>query len=246
MFSHAITDHAHELPRALQQLLAREQAPEAESVTALPRRSFLKLGAASGFALGVFPLLSHAQGAAAAPTALKPTQLPGAFVAIATDGTVTVTVNRLEFGQGVLTALPMVLAEELDADWRKVRSQLGTNDMAYADPLFGMHLTGGSNSIKNSFTQYRELGARARAMLVQAASVAAARAMANWPMPPRPCPCRPPSPSKTPSSSVSSASPPPGWTPPPKAAVSKTSASTCAARASSPPSSRARRCSAPG
>ena len=73
MFSHAITDHAHELPRALQQLLAREQAPEAdtETVTALPRRSFLKLGAASGFALGVFPLLSHAQGAAPAAPVVR-------------------------------------------------------------------------------------------------------------------------------------------------------------------------------
>lgn len=158
----------HELPRALQLMLARDQDPA--PVAELPRRAFLKLGAASGFALGVFPLLSQAQGAAAAPAALKPTQMPGAFVAIAADGTVTVTVNRLEFGQGVQTALPMILAEELDADWSKVRGQLGTNDMAYADPLFGMHITGGSNSIKNSFTQYRELGARARAMLVQAAA----------------------------------------------------------------------------
>ena len=156
-----------ELPRALQLMLARDQDPA--PVAELPRRSFLKLGAASGFALGVFPLLAHGQGAGAAE-ALKPTQQPGAFVTIAADGTVTVTVNRLEFGQGVQTALPMILAEELDADWSKVRSQLGTNNPAYADPLWGMHLTGGSTAIKHSFTQYRELGARARAMLVQAAA----------------------------------------------------------------------------
>jgi isoquinoline 1-oxidoreductase beta subunit len=155
-----------DMPRALQQLLERDAPTHSEP----PRRTFLKLSAASGFALGVFPLLAQAQGSAAAPAGLKPNQRPGAFVAIAADGTVTVTVNRLEFGQGVQTALPMVLAEELDADWSKVRSQLGTNDMAYADPLFGTHLTGGSNSIKNSFTQYRELGARTRAMLVQAAA----------------------------------------------------------------------------
>lgn len=155
-----------DMPRALQHLLERDAPTHSEP----PRRTFLKLSAASGFALGVFPLLAQAQGSAAAPAGLKPTQRPGAFVAIAADGTVTMTVNRLEFGQGVQTALPMVLAEELDADWSKVRSQLGTNDMAYADPLFGTHLTGGSNSIKNSFTQYRELGARTRAMLVQAAA----------------------------------------------------------------------------
>ncbi len=165
----------HELPRALQHLLARDQAADTDPavVAALPRRSFLKLGAASGFALGLFPLAAQSQTATTAATAatLKPTQQPGAFVAIASDGTVTVTINRLEFGQGVQTALPMVLAEELDADWSSVRSQLGTNDLAYADPLWGMHLTGGSTAIKHSFTQYRELGARARAMLVQAAAV---------------------------------------------------------------------------
>jgi isoquinoline 1-oxidoreductase beta subunit len=170
MLNDTMKDRMQELPPALRQMLARDDGPAA--VAGLPRRSFLKLGAASGLALGVFPLLPQAQALAqeAAAAQLKPHQMPGAFVAIATDGTVTVTVNRLEFGQGVQTALPMVLAEELDADWSKVRSQLGTNDMAYADPLFGMHLTGGSTAIKHSFTQYRELGARARAMLVQAAA----------------------------------------------------------------------------
>jgi isoquinoline 1-oxidoreductase beta subunit len=66
----------------------------------------------------------------------------------------------------------MILAEELDADWSKVRSVHGDANPAYADPAFGMHLTGGSNSIKNSYTQYRELGARTRAMLVSAAASA--------------------------------------------------------------------------
>ena len=64
----------------------------------------------------------------------------------------------------------MILAEELDADWSKVRSVHGSNDPAYVDPVFGMHITGGSGSIKNSYTQYRELGARTRAMLVGAAA----------------------------------------------------------------------------
>jgi isoquinoline 1-oxidoreductase subunit beta len=159
----------NELPPALRHLLARgaDPAQAAEGLAALPRRSFLKVAAVSGFALGAFPLMAQTPSEAAP---LKPTQLPGAFVSIAPDGIVTVTVNRLEFGQGVQTALPMILAEELDADWTKVRSQLGTNDMAYADPLWGMHLTGGSTAIKHSFTQYRELGARARAMLVAAAA----------------------------------------------------------------------------
>jgi isoquinoline 1-oxidoreductase beta subunit len=139
--------------------------PSREGAATMERRAFLKLGAATGFALGVFPIAG-----AAAEEALKPTQQPAAFVSIAPDGTTTVTVNRLEFGQGVHTGLPMVLAEELDADWSKVRAQLGTADPAYVDPVFGMHLTGGSNSIQNSYVQYRELGARTRAMLVAAAA----------------------------------------------------------------------------
>ncbi|PXX35270.1 xanthine dehydrogenase family protein molybdopterin-binding subunit [Undibacterium pigrum] len=159
----------NELPRHLQSLL--QSTSPATGATGLSRRSFLKMATASGFALGCYPMLATAQDAAAkAPAGLKPTEQPGAFVQIAKDGTVTVTINRLEFGQGVQTALPLILAEELDADWSKVKYANGNNHPAYVDPAFGMHLTGGSNSIAHSYTQYRELGARTRAMLVQAAA----------------------------------------------------------------------------
>ncbi len=158
-----------EMPRHLQNLL-QSTTPETPS-TGLSRRSFLKMTTASGFALGCYPMLATAQDTAAkAPAGLKPTEQPGAFVQIAKDGAVTVTFNRLEFGQGVQTSLPLILAEELDADWSKVQSANGNNHPAYVDPAFGMHLTGGSNSIAHSYTQYRELGARTRAMLVQAAA----------------------------------------------------------------------------
>jgi isoquinoline 1-oxidoreductase beta subunit len=156
-----------DLPRAAQRLIARGQTDEAVT---LPRRSFLKLAGVGGLALGAFPHLVMAQAASQGTSALKPTEQPSAFVQIASNGEVTVTINRLEFGQGVQTALPMILAEELDADWSLVRSRHGSNDGAYIDPRFGIHITGGSNSIKNSFTQYRELGARARAMLLGAAA----------------------------------------------------------------------------
>ena len=162
-----------ELPRHLQALLASQQHAEADAEPAgLARRSFLKLSVASGFALGAFPLgtLAAEDAAAAKPTALTALQQPSAFVHIARDGTTTVTINRLDFGQGVQTALPMILAEELDADWSKVKSVHGSNDPAYVDPLFGMHITGGSGSIAHSYTQYRELGARTRSMLVGAAA----------------------------------------------------------------------------
>ena len=156
----------NDLPRALQRLMADAQGGDQPAVPA--RRSFLKMAGIGGLALGAFPHFANAQPQPAA--ALKPTQQPSAFVRIAANGEVTVTINRLEFGQGVQTGLPMILAEELDADWSLVRSTSGTNDAAYHDPLFGMHLTGGSNSVKNSYPQYRELGARTKAMLMGAAA----------------------------------------------------------------------------
>jgi len=168
-------DIAAQLPKGLQALMHKAQdAAQGVADAALQRRSFLKVATAGGFALGAFPLFTQAQTAATAgataASSLKPTQQPSAFVRIDKDGTVTVTINRLDFGQGVQTGLPMILAEELDADWTKVKSQHGNADPAYVDPAFGMHITGGSGSIKNSYTQYRELGARTRAMLVSAAA----------------------------------------------------------------------------
>jgi isoquinoline 1-oxidoreductase beta subunit len=154
------------LPPALAHRLDNTEATEG-----IARRSFLKIATASGFALGAYPFLANAQqGAAPAATGLKPDQQPAAFVKIARDGTVTVTVNRLEFGQGTHTGLAMVLAEELDADWSRVQAVHGNADPAYNDPAFGMQITGGSTAVKHSYTQYRELGARTRAMLLAAAA----------------------------------------------------------------------------
>ncbi len=171
-FDSAFNGLAHQLPKGLlaRMELGLDTAPTTAS-EGLPRRSFLKMSVASGFALGAFPLMAGAQDAApVTPVGLKPYEQPAAFVQIDKDGTVTVTINRLEFGQGVLTALPMILAEELDADWAQVRGVHGDADPAYIDPAFGMHITGGSGSISHSFTQYRELGARSRAMLLAAAA----------------------------------------------------------------------------
>jgi len=98
-----------------------------EPVT-LPRRSFLKLAGAGGLALGAFPHLAMAQAAGQGTKRAQADEQHRPFVQIAANGEVTVTINRLEFGQGVQTALPMILAEELDADWSLVRSRHGSND----------------------------------------------------------------------------------------------------------------------
>jgi len=157
-----------EFPRALQNILERDPT---DLPATPPRRSFLKMIGIGGLALGAFPQMLLAKDAGTvAGQALKPNQQPSAFVHIAPSGEVTVTINRLEFGQGVQTGLPMILAEELDADWSLVRSRNGSADIAYQDPVMGVHLTGGSTSIKNSYMQYRELGARARSMLLAAAA----------------------------------------------------------------------------
>src|SRR5207302_8440095 len=96
--------------------------------------------------------------------------MPNAFVRIGSDERITVIVNHSEMGQGVYTALPMLLAEELDADWSKVGFESAPVEPKYNHPVFGMQMTGGSTSVWSSFQQFREAGAAARAMLVAAAA----------------------------------------------------------------------------
>lgn len=137
----------------------------------LSRRGFLKAGgaAAGGLVLGFFMPTAN-KFALAQPPGPGRVYAPNAFLRVAPDNTVTVIVNRLEFGQGVHTSLPMLIAEELDADWSQMRGELAPAGDVYKDPLFGIQITGGSGTIANSYTQYREIGARARAMLVAAAA----------------------------------------------------------------------------
>ncbi|MDN4054708.1 xanthine dehydrogenase family protein molybdopterin-binding subunit [Massilia sp. YIM B02763] len=145
-------------------------AAEAAAVKVSSRRGFLKAGAAATGGLVLGFVLPGGRRLARAADAKPVVYAPNAFVRVAPDNTVTVIVNRLEFGQGVHTALPMVIADELDADWAQVRSELAPAADVYKDPVFGMQITGGSGTIAHSFTQYREVGARARAMLVAAAA----------------------------------------------------------------------------
>src|SRR6266550_2741313 len=137
----------------------------------LNRRSFLRASAAAGGGLLISLYLdlpaSAEEGNQAPPPKVYP---PDAFVHIRPDGKIVIQVNRLEFGQGVQTALPMILADEMDADWSQVIPELAPAADVYKDPIFGIQMVGGSGSIAHSFTQYRELGAKTRAMLVAAAA----------------------------------------------------------------------------
>ncbi|MEP6881449.1 MAG: molybdopterin cofactor-binding domain-containing protein, partial [Dokdonella sp.] len=99
-----------------------------------------------------------------------PTMDPNAFVRIGSDNTITILIKHSEMGQGVATSLPMVVAEELDCDWSKVRMENAPNAQVYANSAFGIQGTGGSTSTLESFDQMRQAGAMARAMLVEAAA----------------------------------------------------------------------------
>jgi isoquinoline 1-oxidoreductase beta subunit len=138
------------------------------------RRSFLRVSAAAagGLLVSLYfdPPATAQEGVKAPPTLPAKTYPPDAFVQIKPDGKILITVNRLEFGQGVQTALPMILADELDADWSQVIGELAPAADVYKDPAFGIQMVGGSGSIAHSFQQYRELGAKTRALLVAAAA----------------------------------------------------------------------------
>lgn len=95
---------------------------------------------------------------------------PNAFVRVAADETITILVNKSEMGQGVYTSLPMLIAEELDADWSRIRVEAAPAEAAYVHTGFGMMLTGGSSSVISSWQQFRRAGATARALLVEAAA----------------------------------------------------------------------------
>ncbi|HXM34315.1 MAG TPA: xanthine dehydrogenase family protein molybdopterin-binding subunit [Pyrinomonadaceae bacterium] len=144
---------------------------KAENDLNLNRRSFLRVSAAAAGGLLVslyFDLPAAMREGRQTPT--PKVYPPDAFVHIRPDGKIVIQVNRLEFGQGVHTSLPMILADEMDADWSQVEAQLAPAADAYKDPHYGIQMVGGSGSIAHSFQQYRELGAKARAMLVSTAA----------------------------------------------------------------------------
>jgi isoquinoline 1-oxidoreductase subunit beta len=145
----------------------------------LSRRDFVKAGLAAGAGL---TLAVSLDGCAreAYPAASGAAFAPDAWIRIGADDTVTVVVDRSEMGQGVSTALPMLVAEELDADWATVRYQFAPANQAYNNPLSIGQLTGGSTSVRAAYRPLREAAARARLMLVAAAA-------AQWRVVPAEC-----------------------------------------------------------
>src|SRR5580658_2333081 len=126
----------------------------------LSRREFVAAGIAAGAGLVVGFYLPHAG------RSTKEVFSPSAYLRITPDNKITIVVARSEMGQGVRTALPMILAEELEADWKQI-----TIEQAGASTLFGDQTTGGSASVRTTWDPMRKAGAAAREMLISAAAL---------------------------------------------------------------------------
>jgi isoquinoline 1-oxidoreductase beta subunit len=137
------------------------------SSNALSRRSFLMASAAAGGGLVLSLHLPLAVGDAVAADAFA----PNAFIRIASDGRITLTMPYVEMGQGTYTSIPMLIAEELEVDLKQVQLEHAPPDeKLYANPLLGVQATGNSNAVRGAWQPLRQAGATARTMLVAAAA----------------------------------------------------------------------------
>jgi isoquinoline 1-oxidoreductase beta subunit len=132
------------------------------AASGLSRRALLKTGAVAGLVVGFrFPTARAAGGDFE----------PNAFIRVAGDGAITLIMPQVEMGQGVYTSVAMILADEMDADFARVTLEHAPpDDKLYANPIFGIQVTGNSNSIRAFWDELRKAGATARAMLIAAAA----------------------------------------------------------------------------
>jgi len=140
----------------------------------LSRRAFLKTGAAvgGGLVVGFFVPAGMRRFAFAEGAPAKPPALPAAnaFLRIGSDESVTVLLAHSEMGQGIWTTLPMLVNEELDADWGRFRVEHAPAAVAYHHTVFPVQMTGGSTTTWSEFDRYRQVGAVTRTLLIAAAA----------------------------------------------------------------------------
>lgn len=144
-----------------------------EILPEVSRRSFLQTSLVAGGALVFAFHLPGLGGGRKAMAAMTPNTVkypPASFIRVEPDGTTVFQINKLEMGQGVNTSMAQILAEEMDCDWSKVRSESAPVDPVFNHTGFGTQMTGGSSALKSSYDQHRLIGATARAMFVQAAA----------------------------------------------------------------------------
>jgi isoquinoline 1-oxidoreductase beta subunit len=140
------------------------------SETAYSRRKFLQTGGTitGGLLLSFFVPASAKKLAANMPASVP--FVPNAYLNIAPDNTIKIILAHVEMGQGIWTTLPMLIAEELDCDWSKVTVEHAPPGKPYVHTAYGIQITGGSSTTWSEFERYRNAGATARAMLVDAAA----------------------------------------------------------------------------
>src|ERR1700728_294253 len=137
----------------------------------ISRRAVVKASVAGGLILALRLPARAANEPEQAPDNTAGQFAPDAFIRIDHSGKTTLVMPQVEMGQGVYTAIAMILAEGLDADFSKVALEHAPpSDKLYGNPLFGIQATGNSNSIRSFWKPLRQAGAAARAMLVQAAA----------------------------------------------------------------------------
>jgi len=135
----------------------------------LSRRSFLKSGALLGGGLLIsFSVPARIRGLLNNSPELSETFIPNAFLKISADNTVKVLLAHSEMGQGIWTSLPMIIADELDADWKNIQVEHAPAAPNYKHTLFGVQITGGSSTTWSEFDRYRTAGATARALFLVA------------------------------------------------------------------------------
>lgn len=140
----------------------------------ISRRTFIKASALVAGGLVIAFSMPYAKrfllpGAEKADDAAKLPE-PNAFLRIGTDNTITVMLAHSEMGQSIWTTLPMLVAEELDADWSKIKVEHAAAAPAYLHTTYGIQITGGSTTTWSEFDRYRQAGALTRALLVAAAA----------------------------------------------------------------------------
>ncbi len=138
------------------------------------RRDFLKLGfvAGSGLLIGIhLPGCTEAANQSVSTPEIQDDEFKAnAWIKINSDGMITVTVSHSEMGQGISTAISMIVAEELEADWSKVRFEMAPVEDVYKHPKYGIQWTVSSMSIHASWDLWRKAGASARQLLILSAA----------------------------------------------------------------------------
>src|SRR5689334_13662322 len=144
-----------------------DRPDRSHAANGLSRRGFLQAGATAYGGL----MLSLSLPFAGVADETAETFAPNAFIRIGPDGQIILIMPYVEMGQGTYTAIPMLIAEELEVDLRQVRLEHAPpNEKLYANPLLGVQATGNSNAMRGAWQPLRQAGATARTMLIAAAA----------------------------------------------------------------------------